>query len=130
MLKTGLYKLDAQGNQSGSTFEASSPLLCVSQSQFRDEKRALSRRSEEGRKSYQATSDMDKRRIFTFHTTHHALWAEEVAQERGIPAEVIPAPPAAHARCNLAIETLPEDVERLSGALEAEGVPHALWSEA
>ena len=33
--------------------------------------------------------------VFTFDTTHHALWAEEVAGEHGIPAEVIPAPPAA-----------------------------------
>ena len=69
----------------------------------------------------------DERRIFTFDTTHHALWAEEVARERGIPAEVIPAPPAAHARCNLAIETLPEDVGRLSDALEEAGVAFALY---
>ncbi|HEX8692329.1 MAG TPA: putative Se/S carrier-like protein [Longimicrobium sp.] len=68
-----------------------------------------------------------ERRIFTFDTTHHALWAEEVARERGIPAEAIPAPPAAHARCGLALETLPEDVARLSGALEEEGVPFALY---
>lgn len=69
----------------------------------------------------------EQQRIFTFDTTHHAMWAEEVAREREIPAEVIPAPPAAHARCNLAIETLPEDVGRLSGALGEEGVPFALY---
>ncbi|MBV9107865.1 MAG: DUF3343 domain-containing protein, partial [Gemmatimonadetes bacterium] len=51
--------------------------------------------------------------LFTFDTTHHALWAEEVARERGIPAEVVPAPAAAHARCNLALETLPGDADRL-----------------
>lgn len=68
--------------------------------------------------------------VFTFDTTHHALWAEEVAQEAGIPAEVIPAPPAARARCNLALETLPEDAARLAHALAAEGVPHALWTAA
>jgi hypothetical protein len=67
--------------------------------------------------------------VFTFDTTHHALWAEEVARERDIPAEVIPAPPAAHARCNLAIETLPGDVDRLRGALEAEGVPFRLYGD-
>ncbi|HEX8692326.1 MAG TPA: putative Se/S carrier-like protein [Longimicrobium sp.] len=50
---------------------------------------------------------MPERRIFTLDTTHHALWAEEVARERDIPAEAIPAPPAAHARCSLALETLP-----------------------
>lgn len=65
--------------------------------------------------------------MFTFDTTHHALWAEEVAREAEIPAEVVPAPPAARARCNLALETLPEDVERLADALDAAGVPHALW---
>ena len=68
--------------------------------------------------------------VFVFETTHHALWAEEVAQEARIPAEVIPAPPAARARCNLALETLPEDAARLADTLTAEGVPHALWTPA
>jgi hypothetical protein len=62
--------------------------------------------------------------IFTFDTTHHALWAEEIAREARIPAEVIPAPPAAHARCNLALQTLPEEVETLAAELHAAGVPH------
>ena len=62
--------------------------------------------------------------VFTFDTTHHALWAEEVARERGIPAEVVPAPPAARARCNLALETLPDDASALASALEEEGVPY------
>ena len=71
---------------------------------------------------------MPEHRIFTFDTTHHALWAEEVARERDIPVEVIPAPPAAHARCNLALETLPGDVDRLSRVLEEAGVAFALYS--
>jgi hypothetical protein len=66
--------------------------------------------------------------IFTFATTHHALWAEEVARERGIPAEVIPAPPAAQARCNLALETFPDRVEALAAALGEEGVEFALYA--
>ena len=41
----------------------------------------------------------------------------------GIPVEVIPAPPAAQARCNLALAALPEDVPRLADELRAEGVP-------
>jgi hypothetical protein len=57
-----------------------------------------------------------------------APWAEEVAQEAGIPAEIIPAPPAAQARCNLALETLPEEVEHLADTLAAQGVPHGRWS--
>ena len=64
--------------------------------------------------------------VFTFDTTHHALWAEEVAGEAGIPVEVIPAPPAAHARCNLALAALPEDVPRLAGELDAQGVPFGI----
>lgn len=64
--------------------------------------------------------------VFTFDTTHHALWAEEVAGEAGIPVEVIPAPPAAMARCNLAIATLAEDVSRLAGELDACGVPYSI----
>ena len=66
--------------------------------------------------------------VFTFDTTHHALWAEEVAREREIPAEVVPAPPAAHARCNLALETLPGDLDRLRHALDDEGVPFSVYS--
>lgn len=65
--------------------------------------------------------------LLTFDTTHHALWAEEVAAERGILAEVVPAPPAARARCNLALESLPEDGARLAEALRREGIPHAIY---
>jgi hypothetical protein len=64
--------------------------------------------------------------LFTFETTHHALWAEEVAGEAGIPAEVVPAPPEAAARCTLALETLPEEVVPLAAALDAAGVPYRL----
>ena len=70
----------------------------------------------------------DPNPVFTFDTTHHALWAEDVARERGIPAEVVPAPAAAHARCNLALETLPGDADRLGDALTDEGVPFSLYS--
>jgi hypothetical protein len=66
--------------------------------------------------------------LFTFETTHHALWAEEIARETGVPALVVPAPAAAHARCNLALETLPEEVERLTAELEAAGVPFGIYS--
>lgn len=68
--------------------------------------------------------------LFTFETTHHALWAEEVAAEHDIAAEVVPAPPAARARCNLALRSLPEDVDRLAAALRGEGVPHAVHDAA
>ncbi|MDR0786721.1 MAG: DUF3343 domain-containing protein [Gemmatimonadota bacterium] len=70
---------------------------------------------------------MNNRCCFTFDTTHHALWAEEVANERRIPTEIIPAPAGAHARCNLALLTLEDDIETLTGALKETGVPFSLF---
>lgn len=64
--------------------------------------------------------------VFTFQTTHHALWAEETALEAGIPVEVIPAPAAARARCHLALATLPEELAALQALLRDTGVPFAL----
>lgn len=60
--------------------------------------------------------------LFTFDTTHMALWAEEVARDGGIPAEVVPAPPEAKAKCGLALATLRPSVDALSQALSAAGV--------
>jgi hypothetical protein len=66
--------------------------------------------------------------IVTFDTTHHALWAEEVAREEGIPVEVVPAPAAARARCNLALETFPDTLAGLVEALRAAGIPHRVFT--
>jgi hypothetical protein len=74
--------------------------------------------------------DREARATFTFGTTHHALWAEEIAAERLIPAEIVPAPAAAHAKCNLALETLAEDAARLTDELRAAGVPHERFEAA
>lgn len=65
--------------------------------------------------------------LFTFETTHHALWAEEIAREAGLPSEIVPAPPDAHARCNLALELLPEDLRRATEALRLAGVPFEIY---
>ena len=66
--------------------------------------------------------------LLTFDTTHHALWAEEVVAAAGIPCQLGPAPPAAAARCNLALETFPEELERAEGVLLDAGVPFAPYS--
>ena len=60
--------------------------------------------------------------LFSFDTTHMALWAEEVARDRGIPSEVVPAPAELRAKCGLALATLAARVEELAAALETEGV--------
>jgi hypothetical protein len=67
------------------------------------------------------------RRLLTFDTTHHALHAEQLAHEAGLAAEVTPAPPESRAKCDLAIEFLPEEEGALIELLEAEGVVYRLW---
>lgn len=68
-------------------------------------------------------------RIFLFETTHHALWAEQIAQERGLGAQVVPAPVEAKAKCGLAIEALVDDQAALAAALAEAGVPFRLHPE-
>lgn len=67
------------------------------------------------------------RSIFTFETTHHALWAEEVTRAEGIAHEVIPAPSAARAKCSIALEILAEDEAALSSALDRSSVPFRIY---
>jgi len=70
------------------------------------------------------------RAVFVFPTTDMALWAEEIAGEEGIPAELVPAPPGSEALCDLALETFPDQADRLVPALEAEGVVFSRWQAA
>lgn len=56
--------------------------------------------------------------VLTFDSTHYALLAEQVALEQGVAVQVIPAPPDAQARCDLALEYLAEDEHRLLALLE------------
>jgi hypothetical protein len=67
--------------------------------------------------------------LFTFETTHMALWAEDTARERGIPAEVVPAPPQAQAKCGLALRTTVARFDELAGALREEGVSFGVFAE-
>lgn len=67
--------------------------------------------------------------IFTFDTTTHAMWAEEVAREEHIPAEVIPAPADAGAKCDLALRTLPDRVGALADAFRREGIEFRLYPD-
>jgi len=65
-------------------------------------------------------------KVFTFDTTHHALWGEDVAGQRGIPAEVVAAPAASRAKCALALRTLPDRFPDLERALNEEGVAFSI----
>ena len=62
-------------------------------------------------------------RLYLFDTTTSAMWAEDVAADRNIPAEVISAPADAKAKCGLALQTTVEYGPTLEAALREEGVP-------
>jgi len=74
--------------------------------------------------SRKAEADQPARPVFTFDTTHMALWAEEVAREARVPAESVPAPPETRAKCGLALETLDRFVPRLCELLSTAGVTY------
>jgi hypothetical protein len=67
-------------------------------------------------------------KILVFDTTHHAMWAEEVAREQGVAVEVIPAPEGVDAKCGMALEVLPESLEDLRAMLDKEGIPFKLYN--
>ena len=63
-------------------------------------------------------------RIIVFDTTHHAMWAEELAREQDIAVEVVPAPEGVDAKCGMALEVLPDSLDSLQNILEKEGIPY------
>jgi hypothetical protein len=65
--------------------------------------------------------------VFTFDTTHHALWAEEVAGEVAVPVEVIPAPPETKSKCDLALRTPRARADELERAFQGEGIEFRRW---
>jgi len=66
-------------------------------------------------------------RVLVFETSHHALWAEQLAHEAGLAAAVIPAPAAARGKCDLALEYLPEEQPTLLRVLSGAGVPFLVF---
>ena len=62
-------------------------------------------------------------KVLVFDTTHHALWAEEIARGQGIAVEVVPAPEGVDAKCGMALEVLSESFPKLQAMLAQEGVP-------
>lgn len=65
--------------------------------------------------------------LLTFDTTHHALLAEQLAHENGLAAEVTPAPPESGAKCDLALEYLPEEEGALLDVLDAAEVVYRVF---
>lgn len=69
-----------------------------------------------------------KTAVFTFDTTHHALWAEDVARERNVPSEVIPAPPETNSKCDLALQVPRDRADGLEAAFRDEGIEFRRWN--
>jgi hypothetical protein len=65
--------------------------------------------------------------LLTFDTTHHALWAEQLAHQHGLAAEPTPAPPQSGARCDIALEYLPEEEDALTAVLRHAAVEFRIW---
>ncbi len=67
-------------------------------------------------------TDDSPARIFIFETTHHAMWAEDVAREQTIPVEVVPAPPDGGAKCGIALRIPERRSDELTNALDEERI--------
>jgi hypothetical protein len=67
-------------------------------------------------------------RLLTFETTHHALWAEQLAQEHGLATSPVPAPAEAGAGCDIALEYLPEEEVQLLDVLRSADVEFSVWT--
>lgn len=60
--------------------------------------------------------------VFIFETTHHAMWAEDVAREQAIPVDVVPAPPEGGAKCGIALRIPGRHADELTNALDEERI--------
>jgi hypothetical protein len=60
--------------------------------------------------------------VFGFASTHDALDAEAVLDERGIDVVTIPAPKPIGALCGIALRVAPDQAERALGYLQRAGI--------
>jgi hypothetical protein len=60
--------------------------------------------------------------LFLFESATHVMWAEEAAQESGVPVDVVPAPAGTRDVCGLALRTFPQNAETLERILREEGI--------
>jgi len=63
----------------------------------------------------------------TFETSHHALWAEDLARERKIPVVVVPAPAESISRCGLALLIPTTAEEELAAMCLNAGIRFTRW---
>ncbi|MEX0935992.1 MAG: DUF3343 domain-containing protein [Gemmatimonadota bacterium] len=73
--------------------------------------------------------DHDQHVHFTFDASHHAFWAEDLAVENSIPAELVPAPSRSEARCGLALRAPVPRAAELESLFDTEGIGFTRWDE-
>ena len=66
--------------------------------------------------------------IFLFESSTHVLWAEEMAEEAGIPVAVISAPAETRNSCGLAVQTYSEKAPAFMDLLNEEGIPFSRYA--
>jgi hypothetical protein len=72
---------------------------------------------------------IDPRAVFTFDSSHHAFWAEDLARERGLSIDVIPAPAHAESKCGLALRLPLVSATDLEALCQQEGIRFRRWEE-
>ena len=65
--------------------------------------------------------------LFLFESSTHVMWAEEVAEEEGIPVSVVSAPEETKNSCGLAVRTFSDRAEALARILREESIPFKLY---
>ena len=70
----------------------------------------------------------DERITLIFPSSHHALWAEDVARELDIAVRMGSAPAESKAKCGLALRVEGPQVEELESAFRSEGIEFQRWS--
>ena len=61
--------------------------------------------------------------IAVFHSIHRVMKAEKILKGAGVPILLIPAPRQISSDCGLALRYIPEDAERITDLLVAQGLP-------
>jgi len=67
--------------------------------------------------------------VYTFDSSHHAFWAEDLAREHGLPIDVIPAPSNAESKCGLALRLSEQRSAELENLCSREGINFRRWAE-
>lgn len=66
---------------------------------------------------------MDEYSVVLFHSTAHAIRAEKVLQQAGLPIKMIPTPRQISSDCGMALRFARPDTELVAATLEKNRVP-------